>query len=85
MVVKTVIAIRQRFALPTYFSGAVGECREYKSQKQNKQTAWKRMAESKKFKEWHRIEVARRLGHLEKVQELVNEQLADQNLKIEYF
>ena len=83
--VKTVIAIRQRFVLPTYFSGAVGECREFKSQKQNKQTAFKRMAESKKFKQWHKIEVARRLGQLEKVEELVNEQLADQNLKVEFF
>ncbi len=43
-------------------SGAVGFAREYRSQKQNRAAAFKLMAESKEFKTWHRIEVARRLG-----------------------
>ena len=37
-------------------SGAVGECREERSQLVNKQRAFKRMAESKKMQIWIRIE-----------------------------
>jgi hypothetical protein len=43
------------------------------------------MAESKEFIAWQKLECARRLGQLEKIEELLNEQLADENLKIEYF
>lgn len=43
-------------------SGAVGECRETKSQRHNKETAFKRMANTEAFKAWHRLEVSRVLG-----------------------
>lgn len=43
-------------------SNAVAESREYKSQLQNKQAAFKRLTETKEFRVWHRIETARRCG-----------------------
>lgn len=39
-------------------SGAVGESREERSQLQNKRNAWRRMAESPKFKLWIRIQTS---------------------------
>lgn len=39
-------------------SGAVGECREERSQLQNKRIAWKRMAESPKMQKWLRHRAA---------------------------
>src|SRR5690606_37647101 len=43
-------------------SGAVGESRDHRSQHMNKREAFRRMAESAKFKAWHKREVSRRLG-----------------------
>lgn len=42
------------------------------------------MANSKKFKEWHRIECARLLGQLKSIEDAVNEAMKDSNIKIEY-
>ena len=39
-------------------SGAVGECREERSQHQNSLKAWRRMAESPKMKSWIRLQAA---------------------------
>lgn len=49
---KTNSAVRFRH-LP---SGAVGESREYRSQHQNKVTAWRRMAESPEMERWITIQ-----------------------------
>ena len=70
--------------LPTVFSGAVGEARDTRHQAQNKKLAFVRMANSKRFKEWHRIECARLLGQLESIEDAVNEAMKDSNIKIEY-
>ncbi len=43
-------------------SGAVGEGREHRSNTQNRISAFKKLVASKKFRDWHRIECARRLG-----------------------
>lgn len=43
-------------------SGAVGECRETKSQLYNKRTAFARMAQTEAFSKWHRMEVSKHLG-----------------------
>lgn len=40
-------------------SGAVGESREQRSQLQNKRTAFRRMAETAKFKAWLRVATGR--------------------------
>jgi protein subunit release factor B len=38
-------------------SGAVGESREQRQQAQNERTAWRRMAESPKFKAWAALQL----------------------------
>lgn len=46
-------------------SGAVGESREERSQHANKRKAFRRMAESEKFRKWHReLDRAMRPGNL---------------------
>lgn len=63
-------------------SGAVGEGKEYKSQKQNKQHAFNRMAKSEKFQKWLRLESAKQLGTLDKIKEEVDYEMAT-NIKVE--
>jgi hypothetical protein len=42
------------------------------------------MAESAKFKAWHKAECARRLGLLKDIDKVVDEQMEEINLKVEY-
>jgi hypothetical protein len=44
-------------------SGGVGISRDERSQLQNKQLAFKRCAESEKFKKWYKVEISRILGN----------------------
>lgn len=71
--------------LHTAFSGAAGKATDTRSWQKNRQIAFKRMAESKKFKEWHKVECARRLGQENEIQKLLDEKMLDKNLKIEYY
>ncbi len=64
-------------------SGAVGESREHRSQFQNKQAAFKRMATSEAFKKWHKIEVSRRMGREAEIEAEVKRQMAPANIKTE--
>jgi peptide chain release factor 1 len=64
-------------------SGAVGEARDSRSQLDNKRTAFARMAQTVKFKKWHRIESAKMLGIHADVDKTVDEMMNDSNLKIE--
>lgn len=64
-------------------SGAVGESREHRSQHANKKLAFRRMAESEKFKKWHKIEVARRLGRLAEVERQVDLAMRPENMRVE--
>lgn len=64
-------------------SGARGEARDERSQARNKQVAWRRMAESDKFKNWLRLEIARRTGEEALIQEAVAAEMADRNLLVE--
>ena len=43
-------------------SGAIGQSQDERSQIQNKRLAFKRMAETKKFKNWLKVEIARHTG-----------------------
>lgn len=61
-------------------SGAVGQCGEHRSQRQNKQEAFRRMGESLKFQAWARAMVA----GLPPIEEVVDKMVAQENLKIEY-
>jgi len=64
-------------------SGATGESDETRSQHSNKSSAFRKMAESKEFKVWHKIEVARRTGQLIDINEKVDKMMRDVNLKVE--
>lgn len=67
-------------------SGAVGEARDSRYQEQNRRAAFKRMAESPKFKLWHKIETAKLLAGERKrksIEELVDDAMQDKNLKVE--
>lgn len=64
-------------------SGAVGVATDNRSQTQNKRLAFQRMAESKKFKGWHLIEVARRTGAAQKAEEAVAVAMHPGNLRVE--
>jgi protein subunit release factor A len=64
-------------------SGAIGESDETRSQHENKRIAFRKMAESKEFRIWHKIETARMLGDKLTIEEKVERAMADRNLKIE--
>ena len=48
-------------------SGAVGQSEEQRNQLQNKKTAFRRMANTKEFQKWVRLEGAKRTGELERI------------------
>lgn len=64
-------------------SGAVGESDLTRHQSQNKQIAFRKMAESKEFKLWHKLETARRLGDKLSIDEKVDRAMEESNLKLE--
>lgn len=64
-------------------SGAVGESRSQRTQGLNKKLAFKHLVESSKFKTWHRIETARRLGQILEIEDSVDQMLHPKNLKVE--
>ena len=57
-------------------SGAVGYSADERSQTTNKRKAFLRMAETKKFKDWHKLECARRMGKLGEPEDQVRRQAA---------
>jgi len=63
-------------------SGAVGISRDHRSQGQNKKAAFERMALSKSFKAWHRMEVARRMGQ-ESPEDVVDRQMREGKIRVE--
>ena len=66
-------------------SGAVGQGTETRSQLKNKQLAFGRMARSKEFAAWQKLECARRLGQIASVEKAVDELMLDKHIKIEYY
>lgn len=56
-------------------SGAVGQSDETRHQHQNKKAAFRKMHETKEFKTWHRLEVARRTGELAKIEDQIEHDL----------
>lgn len=65
-------------------SGAVGKSDDTRSQHKNKETAFVRMAETDKFKAWHKLEVARQLGEEQKIKDKVEEGMRPWNIRVEY-
>lgn len=63
-------------------SGAVGKASDAREQHINKRTAFKRMAETKEFKNWVKIQAAKLQGK-PTIEELVDKAMKPTNLKIE--
>ncbi len=61
-------------------SGAFSECRNFKSQKQNKQEAFKRLTKNPKFKLW----LNKKLINEEEIENKINELMKPQFIKTEY-
>lgn len=64
-------------------SGAQGYSEDTRSQHTNKGIAFKRMAEKKKFKLWHKMEVSRVTGKEMQIQEAVEKAMRPKNIKTE--
>lgn len=63
-------------------SGAHGYSEASRSQRDNKEEAFKKMAESTEFKKWMRLEIARRTGDLIVIEEEVNRQMRNINVEV---
>lgn len=64
-------------------SGAVGQAQDERAYKQNEALAFRRLTETKEFKTWHKLEVAKHIGLLKKVEAEVEEQMKPENLFVE--
>jgi protein subunit release factor B len=58
-------------------SGAIGDCHEERTQKPNRERAFKRLVASPKFKKWLRLETAKRLGQLDDIEKKVDKAMAE--------
>ena len=64
-------------------SGAVGESRDGRSQEHNRQAAFRKMAETKEFQAWLKLEIARVSGRLKSVEQEVEKAMNPANIRIE--
>ncbi len=64
-------------------SGARGESREFREQLQNTRAAFRRMAQTKEFQTWARMESLRRLGVHAEIERRVDESMRSENLLVE--
>ena len=64
-------------------SGAVGYAEDTRSQLDNRRLAFRRMADSKPFRTWQKIESARRMGKLVDVDDAVNRSMHSSKIRIE--
>jgi peptide chain release factor 1 len=63
-------------------SGAHGYSEASRSQAENRRDAFVKMAESKQFREWNRLELMRRLGMIDAIDRQIEYELAH-NIKLE--
>ena len=70
-------------------SGAVGECREARSNTLNRRSAFVKLVATKRFKDWHQVECARRMGQVietpEQILARVDQMMAPENIKEEIY
>lgn len=65
-------------------SGAVGESRNHREQARNKIEAFRRLANSKKFRDWVRIQASGKAKELADVERKVDQELMDsRNVQVE--
>ena len=65
-------------------SGASATCQEYREQHRNKQIAFRKVAESKEFQAWARIEAQKKMGIQAEIERKVDEMMRPENIKVEY-
>jgi protein subunit release factor B len=63
-------------------SGAHGYSEASRSQLDNKREAFRKMAETKEFQKWHKIEAARRMGTLATIEDNVNREMNNITVEI---
>ena len=63
-------------------SGAVGRCEDTRHQHKNKTIAFGRMAATKEFKAWHKIETSRQMGNYVDLDKQVDKQM--RRVKVEF-
>lgn len=63
-------------------SGAVGECQEFKSQRQNKKAALERLVKHPKFRVWHSAKIFEH-RHKKSLEQMVDEMMHPKNIKVE--
>lgn len=64
-------------------SGAFSESRTDRHQHINKKLAFERLIDNPVFKKWLKMEIARKSGILDEVEKIVDEQMNEENIKIE--
>lgn len=68
---KTSSAVRCRHIS----SGALGYAEDDRSQSKNKKLAFKRMSETREFKSWIKLEIARRTGELLEIRDRIEKEV----------
>lgn len=63
-------------------SGAVGTASESRSQRENREMAFKRMAETKEFQQWARIETLKKAHVVEQIEKQIDSDLSNPNITI---
>lgn len=64
-------------------SGAVGKSEEGRSKEHNKMQAFRRCTESEKFQNWCKIKGYKLMGIVNKIEEILDREISEENLKIE--
>jgi protein subunit release factor B len=62
-------------------SGTISTCQEERTQKVNRERAFKRLLEKPEFKQWIRLEAARRMGAMQGIEERIEKEM--KKVKIE--
>lgn len=63
-------------------SGAHGYSEATRSQRDNREDAFRKMAESKQFQTWNRLEAAKRMGRLKEIEESVEREMRRIKLEV---
>jgi protein subunit release factor B len=64
-------------------SGAIGQAQDHRSQKQNKRLAFRRMAETRKFKDWIKLTVSRISGAQAEAQRYAEREIDSSRVRVE--
>lgn len=64
-------------------SKAVGRAVDTRSMEKNRRSAFERMAHTKKFQDWIKLEASRRMGDAQVIEERVDQMMAPHNLRVE--